>query len=243
MIVDEDESAWNRMQSRLKEAPIIASVLEAAGKISNASGVKKVRNTVGDIGEDAREAWETSQNPWVYRISSVWDTIMAEDEFAIGIRELRRLDPSFDLETWRSSVETSLAPSLLIDYMRGDLKVLKTYTGEAVYNKLAAEVRERKKEGIIFDDNVLGIEHCDVHACQLDPNDKGSPIIVLGFQAQQINCIRKKVSSKLEIIEGAEDDIKLNYYMVAWQRIFDEEDGCLKWKVVDLQYQQIGDYI
>ena len=48
------------------------------GKISNASGVKKVRNTVGDIGEDAREAWETSQNPWVYRISSVWDTIMAE---------------------------------------------------------------------------------------------------------------------------------------------------------------------
>ena len=51
--------------------------------------------------------------------------------------------------------------------MRGDLKVLKTYTGEAVYNKLAAEVRERKKEGIIFDDNVLGIEHCDVHACQV----------------------------------------------------------------------------
>lgn len=61
----------------------------------------------------------------------------------------------------------------------------------------------------------------------------------MGFQAQQINCVRKED----EIVEGAEDDIKLNYYMLAWQRSFDEEDGCLKWKVVDLQYQQIGDYI
>ena len=50
----------------------------------------QIRNTASDIGEDAREAWETSQNPWVYRISSVYDTLTAPDEFAIGVTELRR---------------------------------------------------------------------------------------------------------------------------------------------------------
>lgn len=51
--------------------------------------------------------------------------------------------------------------------MRGDAKKLKGYTGEAVYNKLSHDILQRKKEGVVFDDNVLGIEHCDIHACQV----------------------------------------------------------------------------
>ena len=89
LIVSEEDSAWRKAQERLKEAPIIRDVLNAAGKAYNAQGVKKIRDRASDIGEDAREAWETSQNPWVYRLSSVYDTLTAPDEFAIGVQELR----------------------------------------------------------------------------------------------------------------------------------------------------------
>ena len=84
-----------------------------------------MRNTASDIGDDAREAWETSQNPWVYRLSSVYDTLTAPDEFAIGVQELRRLDSAFDLEEFRLGVETQVGPELVKDYMRGDVKKLK----------------------------------------------------------------------------------------------------------------------
>jgi len=240
LIVSEEDSAWRKAQERLKEAPIIRDVLNAAGKAYNAQGVKKIRDRASDIGEDAREAWETSQNPWVYRLSSVYDTLTAPDEFAIGVQELRRLDSSFDLEEFRLGVETQVGPELVRDYMRGDVKKLKGVCGEVAYRKISEEVRNRKKDGLAFDTNVLGVDNCEVQACQLDPNNKGAPIIVLSFMCQQINCVTKTSSSdsgKPEIVEGAPDDIRANFYMVAMQREFDEEDGNLKWKVVDMSFQ------
>lgn len=42
--------------------------------------------------------WETSQNPWVYRASELWDWATHETDTAVVLKELRKLDPNFSLE-------------------------------------------------------------------------------------------------------------------------------------------------
>ena len=71
---------------------------------------------------------------------------------------------------------------------------------------------------------------------KLQPDDvnKGSPIILLHFMCQQINCVRKKKGG--EIVEGSEDDIRANSYVAAFQREYDEEKGELNWKIVDFRF-------
>ena len=167
----------------------------------------------------------------MYRASSVYDTLTAESDEAIVERELRELDPDFSLETWkRDAVEVTL-PKIMKMFLEGRIKDLKPHLGEAVYNRLAAESRARKKEGVYIDTNVLGVMSAEILSCSPDTVNKGSPIIVLHFMCQQINCVRKKESN--EIVEGAEDDIRANSYVVAFQREYDEEKGELNWKMVD----------
>jgi import inner membrane translocase subunit TIM44 len=69
---------------------------------------------------------------------------------------------------------------------------------------------------------------------QPDEVNKGSPIILLHFMVQQINCVRRKKDG--EIVEGAEDDIRANSYVVAFQRELNEERGELNWKIVDFRF-------
>ncbi|GMI26538.1 hypothetical protein TrCOL_g1053 [Triparma columacea] len=249
MMVKGEKDAWERMRARMASAPIIEDVLKAAGKVYSSEGVKKTREKLGDISEDAREAWETSQNPWVYRISSIIDTFSAEDEFAVAVRELRRLDPNFDMEDWRYNLGEAFLIPFIRDYMRSDLKALKPWIhGEGMKRKIEGEIRTRKQEGVRFDENVTSTEpeHLEVIAAQLDPNERGSPIILVQFVLQQINCIYSLKSSDEDgekIMQGSPDEIRQNVYLMGFQRIFDEETGELIWKVVDLQLHMGEQYI
>jgi len=233
MVIDEDQnmSAFERIQRRLSEAPIIQDVLRKTEDIYETSGAAKAREKISHVSEDAREAWETSQNPWVYRVSSVYDTLTAESEHGMTERELRELDPDFSLERWKNDVVEVTLPNLMQLFLEGRIKELKPSLGESVYNRMAAESRVRKKEGVYVDTNVLGIMNSDIVSCNPDTVNKGSPIIVLHYMCQQINCVRKKETG--EIVEGSEDDIRAYSYVVAFQREYDEEKGELNWKVVD----------
>lgn len=233
MVIDESENlnAFERIQKRLSEAPIIQDILGRTQEIYEKSGASKAHEKISNISEDAREAWETSQNPWVYRVSSVYDTVTAESESAMAERELRELDPHFSLEQWKHDVESYTLPKIMRLFLEGRIKDLEPFLGEAVYNKVAAEARARKKEGVYVDSNVLGIMNAEILSCNPDTVNKGSPIIVLHFMCQQINCVRKKEDGT--ITEGSEDDIRAYSYVAAFQREYDEEKGELNWKIVD----------
>jgi len=236
MIIDESENlnAYERIQKRLSEAPLIQDIFKAAEEVYDKSGAAQAREKMSHVAEDAREAWETSQNPWVYRVSSVYDTITAESESAMAERELRELDPHFSLEDWKRGLAEVTLPRIMALFLEGRIKELKPTLGEAVYNRLAAESRARKKEGVYIDTNVLGINNSQVDIVSITPDavNKGSPIITVHFMCQQINCVRKKETG--EIVEGAEDDIRAYSYIVAMQREYDEEKGELNWKIMDL---------
>jgi import inner membrane translocase subunit TIM44 len=233
MIIEEKENlnAFERIQRRLSDAPIIQGIFASTEQLYENSGAKNVKAKMDDVKEDAREAWETSQNPWVYRVSSVYDTITAESEFAMAERELRELDPEFSIEKWKEDLIEVTLPKIMQLFLEGRIKELKPTLGEAVYNRIAAEARVRKKEGVYVDTNVLGIMNSEILSCTPDHVNKGSPIIMLHFMCQQINCVRKKEGG--EIVEGSEDDIRAYSYVAAFQREYDEEKGELNWKIVD----------
>lgn len=267
-----------------------ADILERSGEAYERSGAKArvegAREKVQHLREDAEEAWETSQNPWVYRASSVYDTLTAESEFAAASRQLRELDPDFAMETWKRDVVEHTLPNIMKLFLEGRIQELKPWLGEAVYNRLAAEGRARKKEGVQMDTNVLAIMNAEILACELGGSsvnvERGDdPIILLHFMCQQIHCVRKKArrgekgggdgtgaeggakegggggedpgaegrnddddegtrtyaeDGLGEIVEGSEDDIRANSYVIAFQREYNEERMELNWKIVDFRF-------
>ncbi|CAM9851745.1 unnamed protein product [Ectocarpus sp. 12 AP-2014] len=233
MIVKTAGEAWERLQERLKESPIIQDLLGASRVVASGSlgqGAKAAKDTVKDKVEDVQEAWETSQHPLVYKLSSAWDSLTAESDEGIGVRELRRLDPSFSVEDWKRDIQELFLPEFMSAFLRGDVKLLKQWTGEACYNKLASEARQRKADGMVLDPHVLDIRQGEVLAIKADAG-KANPTIALQFMCQQINCVRNK---KGEILEGAEDDIRATYYILAFQREFNDDEAELRWRVVDM---------
>jgi import inner membrane translocase subunit TIM44 len=226
--------------------------------------VNKAKQNLNNLREDATEAWETSQNPWVYRASSVYDTLTAESEFAAASRQLQKLDPDFTMENWKRDVVEYTLPNIMKLFLEGRIQELKPWLGEAVYNRLAAEVRARKKDGVQMDTNVLAIMNAEILACEVEGSsvnvEKGDdPIILLHFMCQQIHCVRKKGGKSDEkkeqdenrtdssdrtcmdeelgdIVEGSEDDIRANSYVVAFQREYNEEKMELNWKIVDFRF-------
>ena len=53
----------------------------------------KVAQGLKDKLDDAREFWETSQNPLVYSVSGMWENMTGETEEGIAIAAIKKLDP------------------------------------------------------------------------------------------------------------------------------------------------------
>mmetsp|Transcript_49052 Transcript_49052/g.138848 ORF Transcript_49052/g.138848 Transcript_49052/m.138848 type:complete len:199 (+) Transcript_49052:1007-1603(+) len=130
MVVDQPIGAWERITSRMAASPIFEKMkkaAEAARETKVGQAAEDAKDTVNDRLEDVREAWETSQNPWVYRLSSLWDSVSYETEEAMAVREFRRADPNFSLEVWEKEVSQDLLPEILGAWMRGDMQFLKQW--------------------------------------------------------------------------------------------------------------------
>ena len=169
LVIDPSENltAWERMQRRLTDAPIIADVLQRTERVYETIGAKKAKEKLDDIKEDAREVWETSQNPWVYRVSSVYDTLTAETPESIAVKELRILDPTFSLEEWKEDAVEHTLPKIMQWLLEGRINQLKPWLGEGVFKRIAAEIKAREQEGVEVDTHVLGIMNSEILACEV----------------------------------------------------------------------------
>ena len=101
----------------------------------------------------------------------------------------------YQQEEWAEDVKNNLVPDIIKAHLAGNTSALKPWLGEAVYNKLAADIRTRKHDGIVFDTNILDIDENQMMVRYLE---NGAPVIVGVYMVQQINCIRNR---KGEIIE------------------------------------------
>jgi import inner membrane translocase subunit TIM44 len=145
------------------------------------SGAKKAKQELDHLSDDAREAWETSQNPWVYRMSSVYDTLTAESDYTAAVRELKKLDPDFTLEEWKEDVVEHNLPIIMKWFLEGKINQLKPWLGEAVFNRIAAEITARKQEGVQIDTHVLAIMNSEILACEVSGEGRGTGCLLVSF--------------------------------------------------------------
>ena len=169
MVIDESEhlTAWERMQRRLTDAPIIQDILTKSEVMYEKTGAKQAKEKIDHLREDATEAWETSQNPWVYRASSVYDTLTAETPESIAVKELRVLDPEFTLDDWRRDVVGHSLPQIMEWFLQGKTNQLKPWLAEGVFKRIASEIAARNQEGVQIDTHVLGIMNSEILAVEV----------------------------------------------------------------------------
>jgi len=232
LVVVEGPSAWERVYTRLNRAPLFQELkrkAEEAASSEAGQSAAKAKAKLDDKMEDAREVWETSQNPIVYRLSEVWDSLTHETPTTLALNELRRLDPAFSLEEWRETMQNTHAPRLLSAWLRGDTVALRDWCSQDVCQRLNLDIAARKKERLIFDPNVLNIDHCEVviHAESVER----SAYLGLHVCAQQLKCVRHQDTG--DVVEGGEDQIKASWYVMVFQRNYVEELGELQWKCVE----------
>ncbi|RYH26306.1 hypothetical protein EON65_14740 [archaeon] len=172
VVVKEGQSAWDQMKERLQEAPFIREVLKRSRTASKAAAETDLGKTVVNMGKsvqdkvsDFREYWETSQNPIVYTLSGVVDTLTGETEEAMAVTAIRKLDPKFIKEEWAEEVKRELVPHIIKAHLEGDIKVLKMWCGEAVYSKLAADIATRKHDGYKFSGHLLEVSYYALFLC------------------------------------------------------------------------------
>lgn len=228
VVVKTQQKTWERLAEQLKDAPIIQEILKAGTKLADTElgrQAGKLRGKLKDGVEDAREMWETSQNPLVYKLSSVWDDLTSETELGIALREIRRADPDFVLEDWVSNLAETFLPQFFEAYLKGDLKRLKPYLSEGMYKQMSEEFRLRKAEGLALDSNVLEISNAEIVQAKMHDHQ---PVLVLGTLFQHINCVRNREG---KIVEGKEDEVRASFYLLLFVREFNEEEGALEWKL------------
>lgn len=197
VVVKEQKSPWEQMRDRLQDSPLIREMMKQGKRVSQVAGEtdlgKKVQNagqSIRDKIEDAREFWETSQNPLVYTISGAWETVSGDTEESLTIQAIRRLDPQFDKEEFLAEVRDNLIPKVVKAHMAGDLKTLREWCGEAAYQRLAADIRTRKNDNLVFNDTILNVD--EMQALFKVNEQDNNPYIVCHYQVQQINCIKKR---------------------------------------------------
>lgn len=229
-----NKSTWEQMYARLEDSPLIKEMLKNTKRFSRQAANTDIGKQASKIGEDvtnkihdAREFWETTQNPLVYKISGAWESMTAPTEEGMAVAEIQKLDPYFIKEQWAEEIKRDVAPAIIKAHLEGDLKTLKPLLGEAVYNKLAADIRTRKSDGISIDTNVLDIDEAQILIRYLEHE---GPIVLVVYMVQQINCIRNRAG---EIIEGGESDVVAKIYTLAFKQVYNEDEGLSDWKVVD----------
>ena len=72
------------------------------------------------------------------------------------------------------------------------------------------------------------------------PLEKAPPLMVVGFQAQQVHCITDKNG---EVVEGADDKVTNNFYILCMQRDWDDKAGELQWKIIEFSLMMQMDYL
>ena len=126
--------------------------------------------------EDAREVWETSQNPYIYQMASAYDAVFAETEEGQAVKELRRLERDFNLEEWLLDVEDDFAPDMLEAYLTGNLELMSGVCGDTTKAMVTAAISEREKNGFVVDSTILDIRGTNLLAARVF--EKAPPIMV-----------------------------------------------------------------
>ncbi|KAI3786692.1 hypothetical protein L1987_40580 [Smallanthus sonchifolius] len=208
---------WEAFKAKMQGYPIFKRV----------SGISEpVITKSQEIAEDVRERWET-----------ILMKTFLERDAAMSFKEIRRRDPYFSLPDFVSDVQEIVKP-VLKAYIKGETKVLEKYCSPEIVERCKAEHRVceiRALFTITRTNRILHISEVDVRETKMMGD---SPLIIVGFQTQQVYCVRDRLGE----ITGGKDTIHTVHYLWAMQ-LAEAGEGAegaymLIWKLRDMQ--QVG---
>lgn len=150
------------------------------------------------------------------RVARAMRWVFAENEQAQVVREIRELDPSFEVSAFLAMVERDMIPQVLDAYLAGDVGVLRGVCTDEAWRMLKASAVERAASGFVMDRSVLDVGDVELSSARFLGE---TPVLIVTFTAQQVNCV---YDAKGVVVEGEVDDIRAVYY--AWALVQEEEE-------------------
>ncbi|EEA07177.1 Tim44-like domain-containing protein [Cryptosporidium muris RN66] len=219
-----------------------------SGNINSLNNIKSSSNLVeSDQKEKLAEQFVSSEYALVLSHDSVWDRfgarlrdmpllinffenpiiekLFGETEFALAIKEMRKVDPTFNTVEFIETVETVIIPHIIDAYLVGNDDVLRLHCGITAYAALSASCKERRSMKLKLDPTLLLIRNVDLKGAKrwnVNSNDSNEynnfnsyPWFIFTFSTQQINCLRDYEG---KVVSGSVDDIREVVYSMAITR-------------------------
>ena len=202
------QAAWETVSEKTGLGAHVTSVFSKLEGLKQTPAYKKGEEML----EDARERWETSDNPMVHRIQDITEgAFFTETEQAEAYRVLQQRVPDFNMNGFIAEVRRDV-PKVLGAYLKGDVEALeRCAVSKEMLERMGGQMKLWQHEGQFVDPRILHLSEMELVEVRILDN---APMIVLQFSCQQINCVRNKDG---EIVEGAEDDIQSVHYLWAMQ--------------------------
>jgi len=170
MEVAHPESSWKHWSQKFEKSTIYSHVKLAHSKLEKTKlyqSSMKAKEKVHDKVEELRDTYETSQNPLVWRVREVGDSIMAESDTSLAMGELKRMDPKFSVPELMDELENYMIPKVVTAWLQGDLDILNKVCEDNAKKAVLGEINRRMTLGWKLDDRILDVSHIDVR-CLLE---------------------------------------------------------------------------
>lgn len=127
--------------------------------MSNAGIVKKV----GEIQEDIKDRWETSESPVVHKLQDLREGLrMEETTPARAMAFIRERQPDFDLHEFVATIKGQV-PKLLTAYLKGDLEALRGMAvSKEMMERFQGLLAVSKADGTEMDSQILDVSDIEV---------------------------------------------------------------------------------
>lgn len=158
MNVENYENLWAQIADLLKDAPLIESLLEMSNKVKDS----KFGETITYAAEDMREKWNTSQHPFIYKMSAVYDELFAESDMAKTVREVQRTDPTFFEEALRDEMKRSIVPSMMKAWVNQDTATLRLVMNDHAFAQVNSVIQMQQAEGLEMDKTIMEVRDVEL---------------------------------------------------------------------------------
>ncbi|XP_018651859.1 putative mitochondrial import inner membrane translocase subunit tim44 [Schistosoma mansoni] len=162
------------------------------------------------------------------RLSNLFGGLKSTNDLQQVLDEIIKMDPSFNLESFIRYCRFVVIPNVLEAIVRGDLRILHDWCHEVPYNVLATPLKQMKELGYISESRILDVHNVDV---QMGKMMEQGPVLIITFQAQQINCIRDKNGN---LHEGDPNKVLRVTNVWALCRDQSEMNPLAAWRVLDI---------
>lgn len=164
------------------------------------------------------------------KISSVFTTSSPEGEV---LREVCKMDPSFDVDEWLKFVEKQIIPNILEAYIRNDLEVLESWCHERAYKVLAMTLKEYQEIGYnISESKVIDVSKVELNTGKM--MEQG-PVFVISFHAFMINVVKNREG---KIIQGDDKNPVRVTHIWVMCRDMEEYNPATAWKVLEIHMHE-----